>query len=194
MRIIAGTFRGRILASPRDMSVRPTADRVKQSIFDILTTRIGFENIEVLDLFSGSGSLGLESLSRGAAKTTFVDSSRTSLTLLENNIRLLGCEHQTTVHQADVLWFLRNSHHAYDLVFVDPPFAFEHIGDLPTAIAQSGIVKPGTYIVMEHGKNSRVPVPEESFETLKKSFGQTVVLIMKSARQSASHEPSRSPK
>lgn len=193
MRIIAGTFGGRILAAPRDLSVRPTTDRVKQSIFDILTTRIDFENIEVLDLFSGTGSLGLESLSRGAAKATFVDTSRASLTLLEKNIRLLGCEARTTVHQADVVWFLKNSKRAYDLIFVDPPFALESIGQLPTEIAHSGVVKPGTYIIMEHGKNSRVPVPEESFEMFTKVFGQTIVLIMKSV-QPGSIEPSRSPK
>jgi len=173
--------------------VRPTTDRVKQSIFDILTTRIDFENIEVLDLFSGTGSLGLESLSRGAAKATFVDTSRASLTLLEKNIRLLGCEARTTVHQADVVWFLKNSKRAYDLIFVDPPFALESIGQLPTEIAHSGVVKPGTYIIMEHGKNSRVPVPEESFEMFTKVFGQTIVLIMKSV-QPGSIEPSRSPK
>jgi 16S rRNA (guanine966-N2)-methyltransferase len=193
MRIIAGTFGGRILVAPRDLSVRPTADRVKQSIFDILTTRIDFENIEVLDLFSGTGSLGLESLSRGAAKATFVDTSRASLTLLEKNIRLLGCEARTTVHQADVVWFLKNSKRAYDLVFVDPPFALESMGQLPTEIAHSGVLKSGTYVVMEHGKNSRVPVPEESFEMFTKVFGQTIVLIMKSV-QPGSIEPSRSPK
>jgi len=184
MRIIAGTFRGRVLASPRDRSVRPTTDRVKQSIFDILATRVDFEALEVLDLFSGSGSLGLEALSRGAATATFVDTSHASLSLLEKNIQLLGLENRTAVHQAEVFWFLKNSRHPYGLVFVDPPFALERIGLLPTAIAHSGILKPGAYVIMEHGKNSTVTVPEGSFELLQRTFGQTIVLIMKSAHQS----------
>ncbi len=192
MKIIAGTFGGRILAAPRDRSVRPTTGRVKQSIFDILTTRIDFENIQVLDLFSGSGSLGLESLSRGAATATFVDTSRGSLSLLEKNIRSLDCSDRTTVHQADVVWFLRNSKRSYDLIFVDPPFALESIGRLPDEIAHSSVVKPGTYVIMEHGKHSLVPVPEESFETVKKQFGQTVVLIMKSLNKPGNVQPSRS--
>lgn len=194
MRIIAGTFRGRILAAPRDLSVRPTADRVKQSIFDILATRIDFEGIEILDLFSGSGSLGLEGLSRGAATATFVDSSRDSLSLLEKNIRLLGLEDRTTIHQADVFWFLKNLRRPYDLVFVDPPFALERIGDLPVAISQSAVMKPGAYVIMEHGKNSPVSVPGEAFDLLRKTFGQTIVLIMKSVQHASGIEPSRSPK
>ncbi|HLE33524.1 MAG TPA: 16S rRNA (guanine(966)-N(2))-methyltransferase RsmD [Bacteroidota bacterium] len=180
MRIIAGTLRGRILAAPRDRSVRPTTDRVKQSIFDMLATRMDLEGIEVLDLFSGSGSLGLEALSRGAAAATFVDTSRDSLSLLEKNIRSLGLDDRTTVHQAEVFWFLKNLRRPYDLVFADPPFALERIGELPTAISTSGVLKPGTYVVMEHGKDAAVDVPGESFELLRKMFGQTVVLIMKS--------------
>jgi 16S rRNA (guanine(966)-N(2))-methyltransferase RsmD len=194
MRIIAGTLRGRILAAPRDRSVRPTTDRTKQSIFDILAARVDFEGMEVLDLFSGTGSLGLEAISRGAATVTFVDTSRDSLSLLETNIRLLGLESHTTVHQAEVFWFLKNLRRPYDLVFVDPPFALERIGELPNAIAQSGVLKPGAYVVMEHGKDSPVAVPGDSFELLKKTFGQTIVLIMKSVRQTSDAEPSRSQK
>ncbi len=192
MRIIAGTLRGRILAAPRDRTVRPTTDRVKQSIFDVLATRVDFEGIEVLDLFSGSGSLGLEAVSRGAASATFVDTSRDSLSLLETNIRLLGLEERTTIHQAEVFWFLKNLRRPYDLVFVDPPFALDRIGELPSAIARSAVLKPDAYVVMEHGKDSPVAVPGESFELLKKTFGQTIVLIMKSVRQPSSAEPPRS--
>ncbi len=186
MRIIAGTFRGRRLAAPRDRLIRPTTDRVKQSIFDILTVRLDFTGIRVLDLFAGSGSLGLEALSRGAGSATFVDTSRPSLTLLEQNIRTLGCEEQAAVHQAEVFWFLKNSRKQYDLVFVDPPFALERIGELPGALARSGVAGKGSYVVMEHGKNSVVSVPEVAFETLQKTFGQTVVLILKSKQDTRS--------
>lgn len=179
MRIIAGMYRGRTLAALRDLSIRPTADRVKQTIFDILSSRLELEGIGVLDLFAGSGSLGLEALSRGASHVTFIEKARSSLEALEKNIRKLGCEDRTTMHQADVFWFLRNAHQPYDLVFVDPPYALETIGTLPTAIAGSGVLRKGSYVVMEHSRESEVPVPEDSFEVLRKQFGQTVLLILK---------------
>ncbi|MEX2116040.1 MAG: 16S rRNA (guanine(966)-N(2))-methyltransferase RsmD [Bacteroidota bacterium] len=179
MRIIAGMYRGRTLAALRDLSIRPTADRVKQTIFDILSSRVELEGIGVLDLFAGSGSLGLEALSRGASHVTFIEKARSSLEALEKNIRKLGCEDRSTMHQADVFWFLRNAHQPYDLVFVDPPYALEAIGTLPTAIAGSGVLRKGSYVVMEHSRDSDVPVPEDSFEVLRKQFGQTVLLILK---------------
>ncbi len=92
MRIIAGEFRGRSIGSVRDLSVRPTTDRVKQTIFDILTNRIEFGGIEVLDLFAGSGNLGLEALSRGAKSVAFIDKARKSLEVLEKNVASLGCK------------------------------------------------------------------------------------------------------
>ncbi len=182
MRIIAGMYRGRTLAAQRDLSIRPTADRVKQTIFDLLSTRIELDGAHVLDLFAGSGSLGLEALSRGAAHATFIEKTRTSLEALEKNIRTLGCENRATAHLADVFWFLRNAHQTYDLVFVDPPYALETIGTLPSVIAGSGVVRKGSFVVMEHSRESEVPVPEDSFEVLRKSFGQTVLLILKAIR------------
>ncbi|MEX1139656.1 MAG: 16S rRNA (guanine(966)-N(2))-methyltransferase RsmD [Bacteroidota bacterium] len=179
MRIIAGMYRGRKLAALRDLSIRPTTDRVKQTIFDILNSRVELEGTQVLDLFAGSGSLGLEALSRGASHVTFIEKVRPSLEALEKNIRTLGCENRSTVHQADVFWFLRNAHQPFDIVFVDPPYALETIGTLPAVIAGSGVVHKGSYVVMEHSRESDVPVPEESFEVLRKQFGQTVLLILK---------------
>ncbi len=179
MRIIAGMYRGRTLAALRDLSIRPTTDRVKQTIFDILSTRVDLDGTSVLDLFAGSGSLGLEALSRGASHITFIEKARTSLKALEKNIRTLGCENRTTVHQADVFWFLRNANQPYDLVFVDPPYALEAIDTLPSVIATSGVLRKGSYVVMEHSRESDVPVPGDSFEVLRKQFGQTVLLILK---------------
>lgn len=163
----------------RDLSIRPTTDRAKQTIFDILSTRMEFSGCAVLDLFSGSGSLGLEALSRGASHVTFVEQSRSAIAILERNIRELGCEERTTVHQADVFWYLKNAHRAFDIVFVDPPYALEQIGDLPAAVAGSRVAAPGTYVVMEHSRQSIVPVPAPPYETIRKTFGQTIVLIMK---------------
>lgn len=179
MRIIAGKYGGRTLSTLRDRSIRPTTDRAKQTIFDILSTRIDFEDIEVLDLFAGSGSLGLEALSRGARSVVFVEKSRTSITVLERNIASLGCEEPCTIHQADVFWYLKNVRHHYDLVFADPPFNLEHIGELPTAIHEAGVTRPSSFIVMEHSRKTPIVLPRNAFEVTKKPFGQTTVLILK---------------
>lgn len=179
MRIIAGTYRGRILISPRDHSIRPTTDRAKQTIFDMLAHRIKFEGLRVLDLFSGTGSLGLEAISRGVSAVTFVDSSRDSLALLRKNIASLGCENRCTFHQADVFWFLRNMKNQYDLVFVDPPYKLETIGTLPNVLNTSGVLKDGSYVVMEHARESAVEVSEDVYDVLRKPFGQTTVLVLK---------------
>jgi len=179
MRIIAGDFRGRLLESVRDLSVRPTTDRAKQTIFDILTNRIIFNDSEVLDLFAGSGSLGLEAISRGVKNVTFIDKSRKSLEVLEKNVASLGCGSQCSVYQADVFWYLKNMKRAYNLVFADPPYKLENIGLLPNAIYDSGAVRHGSYVVMEHGRESTIDLDEQKFEILRKPFGQTTVLILK---------------
>jgi 16S rRNA (guanine966-N2)-methyltransferase len=179
MRIIAGEFRGRSLESVRDLSVRPTTDRAKQTIFDILTHRIEFEGLDVLDLFAGSGSLGLEALSRGVKSVTFIDNSRKSLDVLEKNAASLGCEPLCSAYQADVFWYLKNIHRTFDLVFTDPPYKLENIGVLPNAIYDSGVLRNGTYVVMEHSRESAIELDDQKYEILKKAFGQTTVLILK---------------
>jgi 16S rRNA (guanine(966)-N(2))-methyltransferase RsmD len=179
MRIIAGEFRGRLLESVRDMSVRPTTDRAKQTIFDILTNRIDFDGLEVLDLFAGSGSLGLEALSRGVKSVTFIDKARKSLEVLEKNAASLGCETRCSVYQADVFWYLKNISRTYDLIFTDPPYKLENICILPNAIYDSGVLRNGTYVVMEHSRESKIELDEQRYEILKKPFGQTTVLILK---------------
>ena len=182
MRIIAGKFRGCPLRTVRDLSVRPTTDRAKQTIFDILSTRIEFDGISVLDLFAGSGGLGLEAISRGAGSAVFVDSSRDVLNLLESNVRKLGCEAQCTLHPADVFWYLKNTTRTFDLVFADPPYKLETIGTIPRAIYESGTTRNGTYVVMEHSKTSAIDLSESMYEVIRKPFGQTTVLILKTLK------------
>ncbi len=178
MRIIAGTYRGRTLLTMPDLSIRPTTDRVKQTVFDILSNRIDLNGIDVLDLFSGSGSLGLEAVSRGAASVTFIEKSPKSLAILQKNVDNLGCGDRCTWYQADVFWYLKNAHRPYDLVFADPPYKLESIGALPKAIFQSGVLRNGTYVFMEHSRESAIDLDETMYDILKKPFGQTIVLIL----------------
>jgi 16S rRNA (guanine966-N2)-methyltransferase len=178
MRIISGQYRGRALSTVRDLSVRPTTDRAKQTIFDILSNRLDLDGIQVLDLFAGSGSLGLEAISRGAASVTFVDKASQSLRALESNIETLGCADRCTAYTADVFWFLKNTRRAFDLVFVDPPYRLDRIEELPNALYESPVVKEGTIVVMEHSKESQVIVSDTMYDVTRKAFGQTTVLIL----------------
>jgi 16S rRNA (guanine966-N2)-methyltransferase len=189
MRIIAGEFRGRTLVSVPDLSIRPTTDRAKQTIFDILTNRLDFEGLNVLDLFAGSGSLGMEALSRGAQHVTFVEKSWKSLEVLEKNVRALGCENRSTRYQADVFWYLKNANATFDLVFADPPYKLATIGTIPNAIYDSHVLSDGVYVVMEHSRESKIDLDEQRYDIVTKSFGQTNVLILKAKISSPSAEP-----
>ena len=193
MRIIAGQHRGRNLVTVRDHSVRPTTDRAKQTIFDILSNRLDFDGIEVLDLFAGSGSLGLEAISRGARQATFVDKSPQSLQVLEANVTALGCNEQCTSYAADVFWYLKNARHAFDVVFVDPPYRLERIADLPAELHASRALREGTFVVMEHSRKSPVEPSESMFEITRKLFGQTIVLILKTKSKESTQAPQQKP-
>ena len=121
MRIIAGTHRGRPIVTPKGDSTRPTADRVREALFSMLASRLGdFEGLRVLDLFAGSGALGLEALSRGAAHCTFVEQDKPAIDALKTNIAKLGLA-GTEVRATSVL-ALGPASQPYDLILIDPPY------------------------------------------------------------------------
>lgn len=129
MRIVSGEFGGRRLVVPKDGRVRPTADRVREAWMSILGDRL--EGARVLDLFAGSGALGLEALSRGAASAEFVEMHQASLEALRRNIEALGVEDRVTVRRGDAERFVeRIAPGAYDLAFADPPYAIDYAGRL----------------------------------------------------------------
>jgi 16S rRNA (guanine966-N2)-methyltransferase len=121
VRVVAGQFRGRRLYAPGGRSTRPTADRVREALFSILGART--RDARVLDLFAGSGALGLEALSRGAASAVFVEIAPASLRALRENIEVLAAGSAATVRRADALRFAGGlSSHAFDVAFADPPY------------------------------------------------------------------------
>ncbi len=127
MRIIAGKYRGRNLKSPPDGKTRPTSDRLRETLFNILTPRIGGET-RFLDLCAGSGAVGIEALSRGAAYAAFVDISRTNCGLIEENLDHLKIpEEQTEVFQSDAEKFLSRSAETFDIVYYDPPYSEDYL-------------------------------------------------------------------
>jgi hypothetical protein len=118
-------------------------------------------------------------IGRGARNVVFVDKAQQSLRSLESNIKTLGCSDQCTAYTADVFWFLKNTHRAFDLVFVDPPYRLERIEDLPNAIYESPVVKEGSYVVMEHSKESQIALSDSMYDITRKAFGQTTVLLLR---------------
>ena len=121
MRIVSGTYGGRTLRAPKDVRVRPTADRVREAWMSILAPEL--DGARVLDLFAGSGALGLEALSRGAGETTFVELNAPSLEALRANIEALGVGERVTVHRGDALRFAEGlAEGAFDVAFADPPY------------------------------------------------------------------------
>ena len=125
MRIIAGEFKGRRLVLPRDARVRPTGDRLREAWMSILQD--GIPRARVVDLFAGSGALGLEAISRGAASADFVELNQSSLQALKENIDSLGAGERATVHRGDAMRFAEKlAPGAYDIAFADPPYTIDY--------------------------------------------------------------------
>ncbi len=142
MRIISGSARGRRLFAPEGMDVRPTTDKVKESLFSIIQFELA--DAAVLDLFAGTGQLGLEALSRGAAKAVFVDSSAKSLAVVKKNVELCGFSAVARLARTDAFSYLSRAEERFDIVFLDPPYhnglcakAFEL---LPAVLAEGACV------------------------------------------------------
>lgn len=156
MRIISGKYKGRYLVSFKADHIRPTMDRIKETIFNKLMMYV--DGAKVLDLFAGTGNLGIEALSRGATHVTFVEKNNKSMNIIKENIQLLKIDHSDfQTHLKDVLIFLKQQKDAtYDLIFIDPPFTEKMAHDVMTALAQSSVFGPETRIVIESIKQERI--------------------------------------
>ncbi len=153
MRVIAGTAKGRRLRAGRGLAVRPTADKVKGALFNILESRFNLEAVEILDLFAGTGALGIEALSRGAATVTFVEQAAPALRLLRENLRLCGFERRADVRAMAVpraLGQLARTRARFDGVLLDPPYGRGLLDNTLGALAEHALVRPGGWVMLEH--------------------------------------------
>ena len=173
-RVIAGSRKGHRLEAPRGTQIRPTTDRVKEWIFSILQD---VTEVRVLDLFCGTGSLGIEALSRGALHCTFVDKTSRSVQITRENITKLDLPHSDTeVLQLDALRFLKSTGARFQLILADPPYYDYSQQEALLSAALSRLTDHGT-MVLESGHLWDVPTPE-GFELLRdKSFGRTHVMV-----------------
>lgn len=148
LKISAGEFRSRVLKSPRNgLKTRPMLSRVKESLFDILAPKLKGANC--LDLFSGSGSIGLEALSRGAQRITFIEKDRGNVDVIRHNIELLGVGEKSIVQNQDVLTALARIQGPFDLIFCDPPFECVYIPKILDKISQKRLLAQGGILMVQ---------------------------------------------
>ena len=164
LRIIAGKYRGRNLKSPPSLEVRPTSDRLRETLFNIIAPRIA--GVRFLDLCAGSGAVGIEALSRGASHATFVDSSRAMCTLIKSNLELCRIERsESEVIQSEVQDYLRrfvskqpDSGKPWDIAFFDPPYITNYLPILETFGApSSSLLTEAGVLIVEHSKKNSLP-------------------------------------
>jgi len=174
VRIIAGRWGGRKLIAPRGDATRPTSDRVREALFSVLGERV--EDARVLDLFAGSGALGLEALSRGAGETTFVDSAEPAIRALRANLDALGGE--AAIRRGDARSFLqtaRTEARQYDLVFLDPPYRMAARLGRELSEALPAVLAPRSLVVSESDRRS--PLALDLPLTDERRYGDTLIRL-----------------
>jgi len=174
MRVIAGEYGGRRLQTPAGLDTRPTSDRVREALFSILGERV--RDARVLDLFAGSGALGIEALSRGAAEATFVDNAPPAIRAIGANLEALGAD--ATVVRAEARRYLggaSRSGRSYDLVFLDPPYRLAASLGRELSAALAAVVAPGGAVVTESDRRAplRIDLPLED----ERRYGDTLIRI-----------------
>jgi 16S rRNA (guanine966-N2)-methyltransferase len=168
MRVIAGEYRSRLLASPTGMATRPTSDRLRETLFNVLAPRIG--GARFLDLYAGSGAVGIEALSRGAAHVSFVERAAAALKALRQNLEKLGITAGFEIYAGSVARYLRGPRSngaVFDIVFLDPPYeAAEEYEATLGLLASDGaaVMAPGAVVIAEHRRKDPLEVRHGALE------------------------------
>lgn len=180
LRIIAGEWRGRKLAAPEGDATRPTADRTRETLFSMLVSRIGsFEGLRVADLFAGSGALGLEALSRGAAHATFVEQDPAAIRAIRSNISALRAQAQCDLKAASVLT-LGPAKEPLDILFLDPPYGTGAGAVAIDRLVRLGWIGESTWISLETAANE-VPNVRSCSVDAERKVGKALITLMKKA-------------
>lgn len=178
MRVIAGSARGLLLVAPKDRSTRPISDRVKEAMFGAIGARV--VGAQVLDLYAGSGAIGIEALSRGAVHATFVEEARHALRAIHENLKRTGFTDRAEVHAMDVARFLGASSDtnalAWDVVILDPPYA-ERTLDLPLGRVVPHLA-PGGLVVVKHFWRTPIPTGRGLSSSRTRRFGETALTFL----------------
>ncbi len=176
MRVISGMSRGRKLVAPKGLDTRPTTDRVKESMFNLIIPYIPTKN--VLDLFAGSGALGIEALSRGSEHCVFVDTGKEALSVVKQNLELSRQTDKAEVFSFDSLEFLNRTNSKFDLIFIDPPYNKGLLTESVRLIYQKNLLSENGIIVAESEAGGEIP-PSDCFKILKQArYGKTTVFVL----------------
>lgn len=171
MRVISGKMRGTNLEAPKNKNVRPTTDRIKEDLFNIIMPYI--VDSTVLDLFAGSGALGIEAISRGAKEVDFIDNNLDSIRLVKNNIKKTKCEAYCRVLKKDSFSYINTCSRKYDVIFFDPPYKYEKQKKLIENIVKCGILKKDGILIIEHDKDNNLGNFEELVKIKTKVYSLT---------------------
>jgi len=151
MRIIAGRFGGRRFQPPATMPARPTTDRAREGLFNVLAHNLDFNDISFLDLFGGTGAVSYEMASRSeTARIVCVEQDARLVAFIKKNTAMLGVAQQVTVLRTDVAHYLQTANDSFDFILADPPYALPWLGQLPDLIAQGSLLKPDGLLAVEH--------------------------------------------
>lgn len=153
MRIISGKYKARRIEVPHNLTARPTTDFAKEGLFNLLNNRIDFEGIEVLDLFSGTGSIGLEFISRDAMSVVSVEQNKVQCDFIHKMCLTLKIDNLKLV-RTDVLKFIASTSNKFDMIFADPPYQLTNLAEIPDLIFQHNLLKTGGLFVLEHSSKN----------------------------------------
>ncbi|HCS87512.1 MAG TPA: 16S rRNA (guanine(966)-N(2))-methyltransferase RsmD [Bacteroidales bacterium] len=153
MRIISGKYKGRRIAPPTNISARPTTDFAKESLFNLIENRVGLDGIDVLDLFAGTGGIGLEFVSRGANQVISVEKAHMQQNFIIRTCRSLGIDNLTLV-RGDVFQYIKSCQQQFDFIFADPPYQLTELPTLPDLILQNDMLADGGWFVLEHSEKN----------------------------------------
>lgn len=177
MRVIAGKYKGRTLFSPKDQSVRPTTDRIKENVFNLLQARIA--GAAFLDLFGGSGAMSVEALSRGARRAVTVDASRESVELIKKNFRKVGIGREGEILEVSYdLALKRLAGEKFDIVYLDPPYKADYYEDILTKIAEHSLLREGGVILFEHATERAFPPTDPFRITDSRKYGSVTIELL----------------
>jgi 16S rRNA (guanine966-N2)-methyltransferase len=164
VRIIGGIHKGKTIQVNKSLDVRPTTDFAKEGLFNILSNKIDFEGLQVLDLFSGTGNIAFEFASRGAS-VTCIDKSPDCIRFISATAKAM--ELDIITYKSDVFKYLKKQTHGFDLVFADPPFALENIPEIHKWVMENKLVKEGGWLIIEHGPRTKLNELNNFFEQRK---------------------------
>ena len=182
MRVISGTARGRRLKELQGMDTRPTTDKVKESMFNII--QFDLEGRKVLDLFAGTGQLGIEALSRGAAHCTFVDTRRDAVALVKENLNATSFSQQASVFQSDSLAFLSSCREKFDIIFLDPPYQTDFLERCMETVVMFDILNEHGIMVCESAADRVLPTLPEAYQMSREyRYGKIKLTICRRERK-----------